>query len=127
MGRRRSSALLLGKKLKDTARQLKLRRIKSHSGLQCPKCYNYTMFVAEKGKLLVLVGCTHCQLGELLPKHPTWKAVDLYHCVVDNWRNGKVPEFKYNKLPEKVYDFLQDNVTLGRIVCPDIIPEEDEE
>ena len=127
MGRRRSSALLLQQRIKETYKQLKLRRIKSRTALQCPRCYNYTMFITEKGKLLVLVGCTHCQLGDLLPKHPTWKAVDLYHAVVDNWRNGKIPEFKYDRLPERIFDFLEDSITLGRIVCHNIVPEEDEE
>jgi len=82
------------------------------------------MFIAEKGKLLVLIGCKQCGVGDLLPKHPTWKSVDLYHAVVDNWTEGKIPVFKYPRLPEKVYDFLQDNVTLGKIVCYEIIEEE---
>jgi len=126
MGRKRSSALLLQQRIKETYRQLKLRRIKSRTALQCPRCFNYTMFVTEKGKLLVLIGCKHCQLGDLLPKHPTWKTTDLYHAVIDNWRTGKIPTFKYDTLPEKVFDFLQDNVTLGVIKCNDIIPEETE-
>lgn len=124
MGRRRSSAYVLQKRMKDTIRMLKLRKIKARTGLQCPKCYNLSMFIAEKGSLLVLIGCKVCNLGDLLPRHPTLRSIDLYHAVVDNWREGKIPEWKYDRLPERIYDFLQDNVTLGKIVCREIIEEE---
>jgi len=72
---------------------------------------------------LVLIGCSKCSLGEMMPRHPTWRAVDLYHFILDNVSKGKIPEFHYPKLTGDDYEYLRENVTLGKIVCNLVIEE----
>ncbi len=95
-----------------------------------------------KGKLLVLIGCKKCGVGDILPRHPTWKGHDLYNFVCDNWRalqkqkkdptiHVPVPEFKYKKMYDSVFEYLREKVTLGKItvemVIDDPLEEEDDE
>jgi transcription elongation factor Elf1 len=71
--------------------------------------------VQGSGKLL-LIGCGNCKLGEMLPKHPAWKAVDLYHFVLDNARQGKIPVFKFTGLTFDQHEYLREHITLGKII-----------
>ena len=75
---------------------------------------------------LMLLGCQACQQGEMFPRHPTLRIVDLYHMCIDNKAKGIVPVFKYQKLTYEDYEFLRESVTLGKIECTIIEGEEEE-
>ena len=66
---------------------------------------------------LYLVGCTKCNVGDVMPWHPTWTVTDVYNFVADFWRDPlRTPiVFKYPSLPEDVYEYFKANVTYGEI------------
>lgn len=77
--------------------------------------------------MLVLVGCTNCQIGDILPRHPTFKTTDMYHAIADNWRTGKIPIFHYDIMRDSVYEFLREHITLGKIKVDEVIDDEEGE
>lgn len=128
---------MLQKRLKDTARNLRLRRLKAKSGLLCPRCFHYTMFIKARGRLLVLIGCSDCNIGDVMPRHPTWKSFDLYNFLCDNWRSliahehnqnvpVSVPEFHYAVLTDTAFEYLREHVTLGKITVGTVTEETEE-
>jgi hypothetical protein len=78
---------------------------------------------------LVLIGCKHCQIGDMLPLHKTWTVTDLYHFVFDSWRYiaentpYTPPTFRFEWLSQEAIDYLNSNITLGSITCDNIIEE----
>lgn len=125
MGRRRSKVLETQRRARHASDRFRKQRMKVHH-YDCPWCHTHgEMFskVSDGGRTIIL-GCTHCQLGEKFPRHPTLRVIDFYHMIIDNVVKKSVPTFKFPELLESDYEFLREQVTLGRIECANIIEED---
>ena len=53
--------------------------------------------------------------------------VDYYHMLLDNTAKGLIPVFKFQQLTEKDLCYIEDHITLGKVICQEIVEEEVEE
>jgi len=103
---------------------MRWRRAISAGPWPCPWCFNQTMYAEIKGHgRLVLFKCGSCKLGEMLPRVPNVKIIDLYNAVCDNARTKKVPAFKVKRILKKDLAFMRKHISLGKIEAMVIIDE----
>lgn len=127
MGRRRSKVIEQKKRYMAARASRQRERVRPRN-VECPWCHSIGMFSKIQGSgRLILIGCAQCKLGERLPRQRYYRFIDYYHMLVDNKNDGKVPVFKYKELTEKDLCYIEDHITLGKVVCQEVIEEEEED
>jgi len=113
MGKRRRSVSI--SKLTQQYKQRRKQQLKPP--YECPFCWKVSCYVKKK-KPFVLVYCTSCKQGEILPLHPVFDMIDYYCMVLDKYHSDawNEPVFRFRIMSRRLYERLQNNITIGKIV-----------